>query len=212
MQNLDKSTVLQSPLYNGNIMPSLMEDYEKIAIIIIDIQKGIINMNRELNPYSGDKIVENNVKLVNRLRESGCLITFVHVDFLDGKDALKPVMDESGDSMNNYPDDFAEFLPELSPNSSDLVITKRQWGAFFGTELDLQLRRRRIDTLLLTGVATSIGVDTTAREAFQRDYQQIFVEDAMTDLTNERHQFVTQKIFPRMGRIRSTADVIQELK
>jgi len=193
-------------------MPSLMEDYEKIAIIIIDIQKGIINMNRELNPYSGDKIVENNVKLVNRLRESGCLITFVHVDFLDGKDALKPVMDESGDSMNNYPDDFAEFLPELSPNSSDLVITKRQWGAFFGTELDLQLRRRRIDTLLLTGVATSIGVDTTAREAFQRDYQQIFVEDAMTDLTNERHQFVTQKIFPRMGRIRSTADVIQELK
>ena len=193
-------------------MPSLMEDYEKIAIIIIDIQKGIINMNRELNPYSGDKIVENNVKLVNRLRESGCLITFVHVDFLDGKDALKPVMDESGDSMNNYPDDFAEFLPELSPNSSDLVITKRQWGAFFGTELDLQLRRRRIDTLLLTGVATSIGVDTTAREAFQRDYQQIFVEDAMTDLTNERHQFVTQKIFPRMGRIRSTADIIQELK
>ena len=83
------------------------------------------------------------------------------------------------DTPRPRPADWAEIVPELGPEPGDLVITKRQWGAFYGTELDLQLRRRGIDTILLTGIATNIGVESTARDAYERGYRQVFVEDAM---------------------------------
>jgi nicotinamidase-related amidase len=72
---------------------------------------------------------------------------------------------------------WAEFVPELEVSTDDYVVTKRQWGAFFGTDLDLQLRRRGIDTIVLGGISTNIGVESTAREAFQYSYQQIFITE-----------------------------------
>jgi nicotinamidase-related amidase len=92
------------------------------------------------------------------------------------------------------------------------IITKRQWGAFYGTDLDLQLRRRGIDTIVLCGIATGIGVDTTAREAYQHGFNQIFVEDAMTAITKEEHDYVCNYIFPRIGKVRSTEKVISTMK
>jgi nicotinamidase-related amidase len=82
-------------------------------------------------------------------------------------------------------------------------------GAFYGTELDLQLRRRGIDTIVLCGISTSVGVDTTAREAYQLGYNQIFAEDAMTAGEKEEHEYVCKYMFPRMGRIRTTEEVIK---
>ncbi|CAH1056759.1 Isochorismatase family protein YecD [Paenibacillus pseudetheri] len=82
----------------------------------------------------------------------------------------------------------------------------------FGTDLDLQLRRRGIDTIVLCGISTSIGVDTTAREAYQLGYNQVFVEDAMASSTKEEHYYVCKTIFPRIGKIRSSGEVISLLK
>ena len=93
-----------------------------------------------------------------------------------------------------------------------ITITKRQWGAFYGTELDLQLRRRGIDTIVLCGISTSIGVDTTAREAYQHGYNQIFVEEAMTAGTKEEHDYVCKYIFPKIGKMRTSEEVISSLK
>ncbi|KZL89103.1 isochorismatase family protein YecD [Clostridium magnum DSM 2767] len=73
--------------------------------------------------------------------------------------------------------------------------------------IDLQLRRRGIDTIVLCGVSTGIGVDTTAREAFQQGYNQIFVEDAMAAITKEEHDYVCKYIFPRIGKIRTTENI-----
>ncbi|GGH74092.1 nicotinamidase-related amidase [Pullulanibacillus pueri] len=191
-------------------MTQLFQDPKKTALVVIDLQKGIVAMNSQ--PYEVQEVVQNNVKLAEALRAKGGLVTLVHVDFLDGQDALKPVTDASASSSGERPEGFSEILPELGPHEGDLVITKRQWGAFFGTELDLQLRRRGIDTIILTGIATGIGVDTTAREAFQRNYQQIFVQDAMNGITQEEHEYTVNHVLPKMGRVRTTAEVLDALK
>ena len=103
-------------------------------------------------------------------------------------------------------------MPELKAEISDIIITKRQWGAFYGTELDLQLRRRGVDTIILCGISTNVGVESTARDAFERGYQQIFVEDAMAAREAEDHRHTANTLFPRIGRIRSTEDVLAALK
>jgi nicotinamidase-related amidase len=106
------------------------------------------------------------------------------------------------------PEHPTELAPALQVQPSDHVITKRQWGAFHGTDLDLQLRRRGLTTIVLTGIATCFGVESTARAAFELGYEQVFVEDAMGSMTAAQHQHAVTQIFPRMGRVRRTAEVL----
>jgi nicotinamidase-related amidase len=87
-------------------------------------------------------------------------------------------------------------------------VTKRQWGAFYGTELDQLLRRRGIKTLIMSGIATNYGVESTAREAFDRGYELIFAEDAMSSMSAEAHRFSSENVFRTMGRVRSTRALI----
>jgi nicotinamidase-related amidase len=109
------------------------------------------------------------------------------------------------------PPNWADIVPELGPQPGDVVITKRQWGAFYGTDLELQLRRRGITTIVLGGIATNFGVESTARDAWERNYELILVEDAMTSLAPDAHALALKVVFPRLGRVRSTADVLAAL-
>jgi nicotinamidase-related amidase len=110
------------------------------------------------------------------------------------------------------PVDWADIVPELGPVPSDVVITKRQWGAFYGTELDLRLRRGGIDIIVLAGIATSYGVESTARFAYEYGYQQVFAEDAMSDRSTEAHKSSIEFVLKRIGRVRKTAEILQALK
>ena len=87
-----------------------------------------------------------------------------------------------------------------------------RWGAFYGTELDLQLRRRGIDTILLAGISTNVGVESTARDAYERGYEQVFVEDAMAARNPDEHAHTVRTLFARIGRVRSTAEVLAALE
>lgn len=191
-------------------MEALKLDVKKTALVVIDLQIGVVNMDMKAAPFENKQVVENSVKLAETFREKGGFVTLVHVDFLDGEDALKPVTDLEMPSVEK-PKDFSKIISELGPKTGDHVVTKRQWGAFFGTDLDLQLRRRGIDTIILCGIATNIGVETTAREAFQRNYQQIFAIDAMNGLTKEEHEHTEKFLFPKMGRVRMTEEIINAL-
>jgi len=92
-----------------------------------------------------------------------------------------------------------------------VVITKGQWGAFYGTDLDPRLRRGGLDTIVLTGVATTYGVESTARFAYEYGYQQIFAEDAMADLSKEAHDNAINLVLKRLGRVRKTSEILQAL-
>jgi nicotinamidase-related amidase len=103
-------------------------------------------------------------------------------------------------------------VPEIAPTSTDIVITKKQWGAFYGTHLELQLRRRGMDTIVLCGVATDYGVESTARFAYEYGFQQIFAEDAMTSRSEEQHNAAVNFIFKRIGRVRKTDEILKALR
>lgn len=182
---------------------------DKTALVVIDLQAGIVPGERA--PYSGEQVVQKAKTLVDAFTEKGAFVVLVKVAWVDGKDALKPVTDVQGNAVQ-YPPNWDDFVPEIADTPNAHVVTKRQWGAFHGTDLDLQLRRRGIDTLVLCSISTSIGVDTTAREGFQHGYNQIFAEDAMTAGNAEEHQYVCKTIFPRIGRIRTAEDIAGMLK
>lgn len=186
-------------------MKSLSMDFQKTALVLIDLQKGITAIP------GGAEVVEKAAKLVDVFRKNSGFICFVRVSFLDGKDILFPKTDETEAPSARRPKGWDELVPELGVTDGDYVVSKRQWGAFFGTDLDLQLRRRGIDTIVLAGIATNIGVESTAREAFQYGYNQIFITDAMTTFSQEAHDATLKFIFPRIGRLRTTKEFTAEV-
>ena len=181
-------------------------DLQRTALVLIDLQQGIVKM--PLTPHSGADVVKNAASIANRFREKGVLVVLVNVTFSpDGADALKPEADQVM-HRGPLPPDWANFVPEIGPGPKDIMITKRHWGAFYGTELDLQLRRRGIQKIVLGGVATNFGVESTARAAYELGYGQVFVEDAMSSLSEEAHLFSVRQILPRLGLVRSTDEVL----
>jgi nicotinamidase-related amidase len=184
-------------------------DPEQSALVLIDLQKGILG--RQTAPHSASDVLARSVRLAERFRAVGGLVVLVHVSFSpDGGDRLTPPTDEPPPPAATQPG-WDEISPDLARDPKDIVITKRQWGAFYGTPLDLQLRRRGIRTIVIGGIATNFGVESTARDAFELGYGLVFVEDAMAGLSAEAHLFAIKTIFPRIGRIRSTAEVLTAL-
>ncbi len=191
-------------------MASFMLDPVRTALVVIDITKGVLSLPSV--PYPVQEVLANTARLADAFRSAGSFVVLVNVDSLDGKDMLHPISDTGFPLPAERPKDWAALAPELGPQPLDHLITKHQWGAFFGTDLDLQLRRRGIDTIVLCGIATGFGVDTTAREAYQHGYHQVFAEDAMNALSEEEHHYVCTHIFPRMGRLRSTEEIVAALR
>ena len=130
----------------------------------------------------------------------------VTVDFsADGGDALKLPADR-GRPVGERPAGWSELVEGLEA-PGDIRVMKRQWGAFYGTDLDLQLRRRGIQTIVLGGIATNMGVESTARPAWEHNYAVVIVEDLCSSLSAEMHAFAVQSIFPMIARVVQAADL-----
>jgi len=191
-------------------MSELILDPRRTALVIIDLQKGITRFDG--SPYSTSDVIANCVELLAAARASGCQPVLVHVSFApDGGDMLRVASDEPMPAAGALPPDWSELIPELNQQPGDIVILKRQWGAFYGTDLELHLRRRGIATIILCGIATEFGVESTARDAFERGFEQVFAHDAMTGRNAESHVDAISHIFPRMGHVRSTAEIAAAL-
>jgi nicotinamidase-related amidase len=182
-------------------------DKNSTALVVIDLQKGIVGMPTQ--PYDTGTVVCNAAKLANAFRKNNMPVFLVRVQASpDKKDRLEPVADTPMRMTVPMPADWSEIVPELGPEPNDFVVTKKQWGAFYGTDLDLQLRRRKIETIVLCGIATNIGVESTARFAYEFGYQQIFAEDAMSGRSKEEHDHAVMMTFPRIGRVRKTNEIL----
>ena len=187
--------------------PVLKLDARHTAIVVIDMQKGIVG--RPGAPYPQLTVVANCARLLAAARAAGAQPVLVHVGGSpDGADRLHTATDQSWKSTGPLPPDWSELIPELDRQAADIVVLKRQWGAFYGTDLDLQLRRRRLATIVICGIATEFGVESTARDAYERGYELIFAEDAMIGMTAESHLNSVERIFPRLGRVRSTDAIV----
>ncbi|GAB7521185.1 isochorismatase family protein [Paraburkholderia sp. 2C] len=184
---------------------ALSIDPKATALVLIDLQHS--NVARQLEPYSSDQVVRNSVRAAQALRAAGGTVVYVRVDIAEllSLPADAPLRAPGSPAP---PPAASELVPEAGVQPGDFVVTKRQWGAFYGTELEQRLQRRGIRTLALTGIATNFGVESTARAAFDQGYELVFVEDAMSTFSADAHRFAVQGIFPRMGRVRSTDEFI----
>ena len=176
------------------------------ALILIDLQKGIVAMPTA--PHSGEAVLAKVRELARRFRAAKAPVVLVNVAFSpDFGDVLKAPIDRPPQMpAGGFPEDWAELAVGLA-EPSDLRITKRQWGAFYGTELDLQLRRRGDTTVVIGGIATNMGVESTARAAYEHGYRVVLAEDATTGLSAEMHAFALENIFPLLGRVAKTGEI-----
>ena len=188
-------------------MDTLSLDPKTTALVLIDLEHGIVS--RDLAPYSSHQVVDHCVQLADALRRAGGTIVFVHVKLTD---VPRPPADKPSPAPPTPPPDSAsELLPTLGIQPGDHLVLKHQWGAFWNTDLHEFLQGKGIQTIVMGGIATNMGVESTARGAFDRRYALVFAEDAMSTMTADMHRFSTQTIFPMMGRVRSTKEILAAL-
>ena len=189
-------------------MPELEIHNSTTALVVIDLQKGI--GAQPTKPYPAQDVIRNAAKLVKAFRRNGMPVFLVHV-VTAPETMLKVNSDMTFSRPMPPPPDWSEFVPEITPVPSDVVIAKKQWGAFYGTDLELQLRRRGMDTIVLCGISTDFGVESTARFAYEYGFQQVFAEDAMSSMSAEQHNAAVNFIFRRMGRVRKTDEILKAI-
>ncbi len=190
-------------------MAELSLDPKTTALVVIDLQKGIVGMPTV--PHGAAEVVTRSTQLAARFRERRALVVLVHVDTgPSGELFPRTIADIERPRMTPAPG-WSEIVPDIGPKPGDVVVTKHQPSAFFGTDLDIQLRRRGITTVVLCGIATNIGVEATARTGYEHGYNLVFASDAMTARDGELHTMSVTKFFPTIGRVRTTAEVLAAL-
>jgi nicotinamidase-related amidase len=183
-------------------------DPKTTALISIDLQ-GLV-LSRALAPHSAQEIIDNTASIATKLKADGGTVVFVTVGFsADYADAVNQPVDETTTfPQGGLPAAALAEPAEIAAITPDVRILKRHWSAFYGTELDLQLRRRGIKTVILTGVATNFGVESTVRDAYAHNYAVIVAEDACATFTPDMHDFALTRIFPRLARARKSAEIL----
>lgn len=178
------------------------------ALVLVDLQVGVTAM--PLAPHPAEVVVGNAARLVAGFRQAGATVTFVRVSYGEGNVLVVRVPSDGGWDFDP-PAGWDTLDPRLGAAEGDVVVTKHVVSAFHGTDLDLQLRRRGITTLVVGGVATHMGVEGTVRTAHDHGYAQILVEDAMSAITAEQHAWATTELFPLLGHVRTTDEVLAAL-
>lgn len=188
---------------------SLLElNPRKTALVVIDLQNAVVG--RPIAPHSSAEIVERSARLAKALREKGGTIVYVRVNITDFIQ-LPVDVPPFGAGSAAPPPSASELLPEAGFQAGDALITKRHWGAFAGTELEQVLKDRDVDTVVLTGIATNVGVESTARQGTGLGFAFVVVEDACGAMDEESHRYSFEKIFPRLARVRTADQVIAAL-
>lgn len=181
-------------------------DPARTALVLIDLQRGIVA--RPTEPRTAADVLATSSRLAEALRPRGVLVVRVRVTF--GPDhALAPRNDvDQPTPLDKLPAGWDELAAEVRLDPADVVVDKHQWSAFHGTNLDVTLRRRGRDAVVLGGIATNFGVESTARDAWERGYRLLLVEDAMAAASAAAHRYVVETVFPRLGHVCSAGDMI----
>jgi len=174
------------------------------ALIVIDLQKGIVSGNF-IHPIAD--IVERTRELIDVFRAKNLPVVLVNVA------GRAPGRTEQGPSAGlTLAEGWADLLPQLDRQPTDITVTKRSWGAFATTDLEAQLKKRGVTQIVVTGVSTSVGVEATARQAYEQGFNVTLALDAMTDTREEGHAYSIRNVFPRVGETGSTEEIIALLE
>ena len=191
---------------------SLTLDPKTTALMVMDYQTAIVD-----NFSAGkEALLERTASLIAAARASGAKVIYVVVGFRAGYPEISPrnvsfdAVRQSGRFAPDAPG--AAIHAAVAPVPGEVVVTKHRVGAFSGTDLEIVLRARSIDTLVLTGIATSGVVLSTLRQAADADYRLVVVRDACADRDAEVHRVLLDKVFPRQATIVTAAEAVQALR
>ncbi|NKJ00945.1 isochorismatase family protein [Novosphingobium sp. SG707] len=174
------------------------------ALIIIDLQKGIVKMPAT-HPVEG--VIARSRALADAFRVHKLPVVLVNVVGGAPGRTEQPRRDISG-----LPADFAELVPELGQQGDDILVTKRTWGAFAKTDLETRLKALDVTQVVIAGIATATGVEATARQAYELGFNVTLAIDAMTDSRPQAHDYSVGTVFPRLGETGLVADIIALLE
>jgi nicotinamidase-related amidase len=174
----------------------------KTALIVIDLQKGLVGLP---TAHPTNEVVKHASELADAFRQRGLPVVLVNVD------GGAPGRAEQKRSTRDFPAGWAELVPELNQQPTDHTVTKRTWGAFTNTGLEKHLRDHGVTQVVIGGVATSVGVESTARQALEAGFHVTLAVDAMTDMNADAHHHSTTRIFPRLGETGTTQEIIELL-
>lgn len=171
----------------------------KTALLVVDLQKGIVGLPTA-HPMAG--VVENASALAKAFRARKLPVVLINVD------NRAPGRAEHSFSVSAFPAGWTELIPELDRQPSDHLVTKRTWGAFTNTDLDRYLKEQGVTQVVVVGVATTAGVESTARHAHELGYNVTLAVDAMTDMNADAHYHSITRIFPRIGECAHAEEII----
>jgi nicotinamidase-related amidase len=173
------------------------------ALVVIDLQKGLMAVPT-VHPI--EEVVGQAVRLTRAFRRHQLPVVLVNAT------GRAPGRTEQGPGGNFAPSpDWADLIDDLDVQPDDYLVTKQRWGAFYGTSLDTHLQERGVTQVVLAGIATSAGVESTARSAYEHGYHVVLATDAMTDRDVAAHDNSVQRIFPRLGETATTAQILDLL-
>jgi nicotinamidase-related amidase len=179
------------------------------ALIVVDLQGGIVGVPIPLEP-SAASVVERSVELLDAFRAHGLPVVLVNVD-AGAPGRTDRSVAAGGAASAARPDGWAELAPELKAQPTDLRVTKKTWGAFHGTGLAEQLRDLGVTQVVVVGISTTSGVESTARQAYEHGFHVTVATDAMTDFSAAAHANSIAEIFPKLGETGTTAEVLELL-
>ncbi|MDB5652871.1 MAG: hydrolase [Tardiphaga sp.] len=174
----------------------------RTALIVIDLQAGIVAYPT-VHPIG--EIVQRARKLLDAFRQHGLPVVLVNVTGGAPGRTERPRLSEP------VPAGWADLIAELDRQPSDILVTKRTWGAFASTDLEQQLKARGVTQVVILGVATGTGVESTARQAYEHGFNVTLAIDAMTDTRAEAHDYSIANVFPRLGETGTTQQIIDLL-
>ncbi|WKG04032.1 isochorismatase family protein [Mycolicibacterium sp. HK-90] len=186
----------------------VMPNPNAVALISIDLQKGMETLPHA--PHSVGDVHRNFARIADAVRALGRPVILMQVREMQGKflDAIKV---PGPDGVPVLPSDWTDTSSDIGHQPSDLILVKQHWDAFYGTDLDGVLRKRGVTDIVLTGMSTSFGVESTARSAWERGFNLFLPEDALSDIDAERQDFAVKTIFPVIGHVTDTASVLEAL-
>ena len=185
---------------------TLTLDPKKTALVLIDLQNGIVS--RDTKPYPASEVIERSRKLADAFRAKNAPVVYVRVVMTD---FLSLPSDEVMNLPKGLPVHLSEIAESAGMQDGDLLISKRHWGAFAGTELEHELRSRGIETVVLAGIATNIGVESTLRQGTGLGFAFVTVEDACSTFSQEMQEFAFSAIFPRLSKVRKTQQILETI-
>ncbi len=200
-------------------------DPARSCLLVFDLLEGHVRRDAATRRRFAP-VLANAKRLVSAARRAGAMIAYAHADhrpdrgtskalLRDTDNRLRPLRRaESSREMGLLTGGTREtrIARELAPRPGDYLIPKHRWSAFHGTYFDLALRARGADTIVVCGGSTDVGVASTAFAARDLDYNLVIVADACTSPERDNHEQFLRRVFPRMGRVRTTAQVVAMLR